>query len=140
MNEIKVAPDLILLYADMTKTEIALHMAIRSMAEHGKLKRNMWRVSQILGKCRRRLYDAEFRLKQRQLLYIHYQRHGTRDVPYWHVYERPVGTEARPVAVIVKTDEGVKDELKPKSIWRKLRAAIVGTELENFDLVEGRDS
>ncbi|MCH8293356.1 hypothetical protein IH992_19920 [Candidatus Poribacteria bacterium] len=138
MNEIKIPPNLILLYADMTKTEIALHMAIRSMADHGKLKRNIWRVSQILGKCRRRLYEAEFRLKQRQLLYIHYQRNGTRDVPYWHVYELPVGTEAIPLEAIVKTDEAVEGEPKPKNVWRKLRDAIVGTELDNFDLTDSQ--
>jgi hypothetical protein len=49
---------------------------------------------------------------------------GVRDVPYWYVYERPLGQKPEPV--VVETEAVVYESRKPMNIWRKLRNAIVG--------------
>jgi hypothetical protein len=134
MKAIEVSPELVLRYAKLNRNEVVLHMAIRSLGEDGKLKRNIYRLAQILGKDRGRVYEAEFQLKRKRLLQVHYVREGTRDVPYWYVYERPVGQE--PTSVVVKTEAVVYESQKPMSIWRKFRNAIVGTDLDDFSLTD----
>jgi hypothetical protein len=124
MKAIEVSPELVSLYTEMTKNEVTLHMGIRALSEDGKLKRNMSAMGRALGKCRCRLYDAEFGLKRLRLLSVHYVREGLRDVPYWYVYEQPVGQKPEPV--VVETNGGVYESRKPMSIWRKFRNAIVG--------------
>jgi hypothetical protein len=136
MKNIEVTPEMILQYTTMDKNEVTLHMAIKALAEDGrKLKRNMYRMARILGKERVRLYEAEFQLKRKQLLQVHYVQEGVRDVPYWYVFDCPVG-EAVESPSIVKLDDVPAEPPKPKTIWRRLRNAVVGTELDDFSLTD----
>jgi hypothetical protein len=142
MNDIQVSAELILQYATMHKNEVALHMAIKALSEDGrKLKRNVRQLSRLLGKTPARLRDAEGGLKQKRLLQVHYTEFGTGDIPYWYVFDRPVNAEPLLPSTYVPIDSvsvSVEEE-KPKSIWRRLRDAWVGTELDNFDLVDRDD-
>ena len=139
MNAIKVSPDLLMHYAQMTRNEVTLHMAIKALAEDGrKLKRNMYLLAKVLGKGRNRLHDAEFRLKRKKFLQVHYTKNGTRDIPYWYVFDQPVGEEVIALPAIVKNEDAIEEEPRKKSVWRRLRDAIVGTELDNFDLTASK--
>jgi hypothetical protein len=137
MKAIEVSPELILQYVTMDKNEVTLHLAIKALAEDGrKLKRNMYRMCQILGKQPVRLYEAEFKLKRRKLLQVHYSHDGAQEVAYWYVFDAPVG-EAIESPRIVNLDDVRVEAPKPKTIWRRLRKAIVGTDLEDFSLTDG---
>jgi hypothetical protein len=110
-------------------------MAIRSLGEDGKLKRNLYHLCRILGISRFRLREAEFGLKRKQMLQIHYTQEGQRDVAYWYVFDKPVSAPVVSQS-IVELDDVRVDAPKPQTVWRKLRKAIVGTDLEDFSLTE----
>lgn len=137
MNEIKITPEILQQYALMTKNEILLHLALRTLASDGKMKRNVRQMCKMLEKTERRVRDAEDGLKRRGLLRIHW----IRNQRWWYVYDHPVGEEMTEGALISvpQAAPGVqecKEKKKRRSLWRKLRDAIVGTRLNNFDLEE----
>ncbi|MCZ6677847.1 MAG: hypothetical protein O7E52_11420 [Candidatus Poribacteria bacterium] len=72
MKTIQIPLDLLSQYAALTKNEILLYLAIQGLATAGKMKRNLLQVSRRLGKTEQRLRDAEFGLKKRGLLPIHW--------------------------------------------------------------------
>ena len=135
MKKITITPDLLQQYALMTKNEILLHMAIKSLADDGRIKRNLNQIGKLLSKRKQRLLDAEYGLKQRGLLRI-YWISGRR---WWYLYDQPVGespSESNDLAPLPAATPAVTDE-KPKKrrgILRKIRDALVGTPLDNFDL------
>jgi hypothetical protein len=135
MRNIEVTPEMILRYAKLNRNEIVLHLAIRSMAEDGKLKRNLYDLCRMLGISRFRLREAEFGLKRKQMLQIHYTQEGQRDVAYWYVFDKPV-SEAVVSRSIVDLDDVAVEAPKPKTVWRKLRKAVIGTDLEDFSLTD----
>lgn len=134
MKRIEVNPELVLQYAKLTKNEVLLHMAIKAIAEDGKVERNIAKMSQLLGKTKTRIRDAEWGLKHHRLLRI-YRINGER---WWYIYDRPVG-ENEPVSTQIDpilTLPAVRIDEPPKrrSILRKIRDALVGTRLDNFDI------
>jgi hypothetical protein len=138
MNPIKINPDLILHYAPLNRNDIILHLALLSLAEEGKLKRNLSKMSRLLNKPRYRLLEAEFRLKRLRLIRIHNIREGTKDAPYWYVYDQPIGeTQAEtPAAAQPEIEPDAAAEVPPnRPLFKRLRDAWVGTEEDDFDLV-----
>lgn len=139
MKKIEVSPDLLEQYAQLTKNEILLHMAIKAIAEEGKVFRNIAKTSQLLGKTKTRIRDAEWGLKHRKLLRI-YRISGQR---WWYIYDQPVGENER-VKEPTETNNPprtlpavrVDEPPQRRSIFRKIRDALVGTRLDNFDLEE----
>ena len=63
MKEIRITPELLTHYAKthLTKSEILLHMAIKATTTNGKTKRNINQIAVALGKCPKRLREAEYR-------------------------------------------------------------------------------
>jgi hypothetical protein len=53
------------------------------------------------------------------------------------VYDCPVG-EAVESPKVVTNDDVPVEPAKPKTIWRRMRNAIVGTELDDFSLTDER--
>jgi hypothetical protein len=75
MTPITINPEQLLHYAPLNRNDIILHMALLSLAEEGKLRRNLSKMSRLLNKPRYRLLEAEFRLKRQRLLRVRYRPH-----------------------------------------------------------------
>ena len=117
-NDIQISPELLTRYADSTKNEILLHLAIKSIASEGKVKRNINHIATTLGKCPKRLRESECRLKRRGLLRVHIVS-GKR---HWYVYDEPIGTES--VSERTTPVPTTNHSPKPHSLWRKIRHVI----------------
>jgi len=141
MNAIQINPNLLQLYTQMTKNEILLHMTLRSLAEAGKVRRNVAAICRVIGKRnRQRVRDAEHGLQKRGLLRV--RTVGTRD--FWYLSEMPVDSSSahRPdVATPSPAPRGVtpgriSSDSRPKRrrFWRRLRDAFVGTRLDDFEI------
>jgi hypothetical protein len=134
MNTIKTTPDLLKQYAGMTKNEILLHMALRSLAAEGKLKRNVLAMCRVLSKTERRLRDAEYGLKKRGLLRIHLMR----DQRWWYVYDTPINAASTPnpslPAPLAQSTIQVDVQPKPRSLLRRFGNWLTGAQIDRFDL------
>jgi hypothetical protein len=128
MTPITINPEQLLHYAPMNRNDIILHMALLSLAEDGKLKRNLSKMSRLLNKPRYRLLEAEFRLKRLRLIRIHNIREGSKDAPYWYVYEQPIGeTQAETPAAVIQTEPDAAADAPPnRPLFKRLRDAWVG--------------
>ena len=117
-NDIQISPELLTRYADSTKNEILLHLAIKSIASEGKVKRNINHIAVSLGKCPKRLREAESRLKQRGLLRVHILG-GKR---HWYIYDEPIGKESiRETIPIPTTNRTICPSPKLRSLWHTIR-------------------
>jgi hypothetical protein len=142
MTPITINPEMILHYAPLNRNDIILHLALLSLAEDGKLRRNLSKMSRLLGKPRYRLLEAEFRLKRLRLIRIHNIREGTKDAPYWYVYDQPIGEAPaeQPAAVIQTEPDAAAEVPQNRPLLKRLRDAWVGTEGEDFDLVQEEET
>ncbi|MCH8292786.1 hypothetical protein IH992_16980 [Candidatus Poribacteria bacterium] len=131
LDEFEMTPSLLMQYAQMTKNEVFLHMAIKALAEDGKILRNVNQICQLFSKSTQRMLDAEFGLKHRGLLRIHW---GS-SKRYWYVYDSPVGQEELIPTPPAPTLVEVSEPKKP-SLLKRLKYLITGVELDNFDLVD----
>ena len=137
MRTIEVNPDQLQQYTHLTKNEILLHISLRALAEDGKWKRNVRQFAQFIGTSEQRVRDAEYGLISRGLLRVHLIRNRR----WWYVSDHPVGEDMteRALISVPNAAPGVQagnGEKKRRSLWRKIRDAIVGTRLDNFDLEE----
>jgi hypothetical protein len=128
IETIEVNPELLLQYIGLNKNAIILHMAIKAVAEDGKLQRNIKRFSRLTKRDEKRLREAEGELKRKELLAIHWNG----DKRFWYVYDRPTRPQAvLPVVVPVVETENLNDENPPpKSLWRRIKEALTGDELD----------
>ena len=116
-KEVRISPEVLQYYGDMTKNEIVLHLAIKALSEEGKVKRNINHIATTLGKCPKRLRDAEKRLKQRGLLRIHLKS-GKR---FWYVYNQPTGQTSP--AETTKLHTPITQSAKT-NLWHTIRQTI----------------
>jgi hypothetical protein len=118
----------------MTKNEILLHMALRSLATEGKLKRNVLAMCRVLSKTERRLRDAEYGLKKQGLLRIHLMR----DQRWWYVYDRSINVASTPnpslPAPLAHSTLRADVQPKPRSLLRRFGNWLTGTQVDSFDL------
>jgi hypothetical protein len=135
MQTIEVNPTQVKQYTQMTKNEILLHISLRARSpEGGPLKRNVRQFAKFIGTSEQRIRDAEYGLQSRGLLRVHLVQNRR----WWYVYDAPIGKTppsippiATPQLLPQATDT---DEKKRRSVWRKIRDAIVGTRLDDFEL------
>lgn len=128
MNEIRITPDLLVQYGSLTKNELLLHMAIKSLAAEGKLLRNLNQIGRTISKRKQRLLDAEDGLKRRGLLRIHWV--GKKR--WWYVYDAPIQANA-PEATPLPAATG-SNSPSPRGFFRKIYDVIFRTPLARFDL------
>jgi hypothetical protein len=136
MNPITINPEQLLHYAPLNRNDIILHLALLSLAEDGKLRRNLSKMSRLLNKPRYRLLEAEFRLKRQRLLRIHNIREGTKDAPYWYVYDQPIGETPVETPAVVQTEPDAAEAPPNRPLFRRLRDAWVGAEGEVGELAD----
>jgi hypothetical protein len=148
MRSFEVSPELLQQYAQLTQNEMLLHLAIKAMSEDGgPAFRNLAQICQQLGKTKPRLRDAEWGLKHKNLLRIH-RVNGKR---WWYIYDHPIGEnetatkenppialpavrQARPRLVTVDRLAQIDAPKKRRSVFRKLRDALVGSRLDDFEI------
>ena len=126
-SDIHIPPELLKHYAHSTKNAIVLHLAIKSIACEGKVKRNINSLAVSLGRCPKRLREAESRLKRCGLLRVHL----ISNQRWWYIYDKPIGsTSTDDTDEAIPTPTPVSLEIEPpkrQGFWRKIRDAIIGT-------------
>jgi hypothetical protein len=134
MKSVTITPDQLYIYATLTKNEVLLHIALKSLSTDGKLKRNINQIGRLLKKTKQRLRDAEAGLKRVGLLRVR-MISGKR---YWYVYNEPVlglpHSSDEVASVGEALPKGSAEPPKRPGLLKRFSHWLTGTQVGSFDL------